>query len=137
MQSIILICLFLFLAGCEKEEEKKEPQRSSCEINHTAELELRNGSRYTTYEVEVNGSIVGSVGPTRSLYFTVAAGSYVLVFWVANSEQMACMPGYPNLAQCSSYRFTCSYDAGGTMEGDCELLSECLSLEDCGSLIVN
>jgi len=83
---------------------------SSCEKNHTAIMDFYNASSRTVYDVILDGSRIGSIGPGRTISQTVSAGQHTFRFIYSNNGRNACSQGSPNMAQCSHHVFSCSSD---------------------------
>ena len=95
-------------ASCEKED--MEPAKSLCETNSTAEICFENKSVYgSTYKLLFDGTVVATLYYGESYCMTVAAGNHSYEFRKSNGVTSACNKAYPNLAQCSSQTFYCTY----------------------------
>ncbi len=83
---------------------------NNCVVNNTAKVQFSNRSSGSTYDVIWDGSIITTLAPgVTSDFFTVAAGDHTLVFRYSNTGNNSCTPSTPNLAQCSSMVYWCTY----------------------------
>jgi hypothetical protein len=109
--SIILAIglIALLTMGCEEDVTgvKEIPQ---CERYGTADVTFLNGSDYSTYDVILDGSRIGTISPGRSITRTVAAGVHSVQFIFSNTGQPACYEAHPNLAACEKTTLSCSND---------------------------
>ena len=87
------------------------PPVPECEKNHTAQIMFENRSNTnTTYDIIFDGSKLTTITPgTKSKDYTVAAGAHTFLFKVTNTSTVACTKASPNLAQCHSYSYYCTY----------------------------
>jgi hypothetical protein len=89
-----------------------EETMSECERNNTATVQFENRSASnTTYDVVWDGSKLTTLAPgTKSSTYTVSAGTtHTLAFKITNTSRMACSQSSPNLAQCQTYLYWCTY----------------------------
>jgi hypothetical protein len=83
---------------------------NNCVVNNTGEVQFSNRSSGSTYDVLWDGSIITTLSPgVTSGFFTVSAGSHTLTFRYSNSTNNSCTPSTPNVAQCSSMVYWCTY----------------------------
>ena len=115
---IILVCTLLITTltapGCKNpvganDDEKKE-ERNDCEKYETAKITFKNNSRYSTYNVILDGSTVCTIEPGKSHTRIVASGSHTFLFIFTNTGNPACSTGYPNLAICECATYSCRAD---------------------------
>lgn len=101
--------LSFFLIGCSKEDLQEYEAGVTCDTNHTAVVVFENRSASgKTYDILWNGVKVATLKPgekTRAEAYST--GSHTYVFKKSGTTTSVCTPGYPNLAQCSSYTFWC------------------------------
>lgn len=109
---LALVPFFLSIGACGSTPTPTAPQPAvpSCETNHTATVRFENRSPRTTLDVLWDGSKVATVSAGQTTgYRDVNAGIHTLLFTVTNSSDWACTPSTPNVAQCSSHTYSCSY----------------------------
>lgn len=114
---LLVLTVFFASVACENPVEPQPtkphtepPSPLSCEVNHTARVTFANESSRSTYDVLLNDSIIGTIGPGGSVDRTVAAGSHTVVFRFSKTNRDACNPARPNFAQCSSQVLSCRTD---------------------------
>jgi len=115
--TLILITglVVMSLIGCSDEDKgvgpESEPQPvSSCERFDQATMTFENTSSRTVYDVILDGSRIGSIGPGSEMSRTVASGSHTILFKFSNNGQRACTESTPNVAKCSHHTYGCSSD---------------------------
>lgn len=105
---IIFISLFLMF-GCTKEDLEEFQAGANCDVNHTAVVVFENRSTSgKTYDILWNNVKIATLAPGKKTKAEAySAGTHTYVFRKTGTTINACNPGYPNLAQCSSYTFWC------------------------------
>ena len=115
MRYLLLVVLFAVAWSCGGSDNSTPTTPSpqpACQVNNTAQVTFENRSNSnTTYTVLWDGSTLTTVSPgQKTSEYTVAAGvQHTLTFRVANSNQNACTPSTPTLAQCSTHNYWCTF----------------------------
>ncbi|MGD8897689.1 MAG: hypothetical protein PVJ73_16790 [Acidobacteriota bacterium] len=106
-----LLAALISSIGCNA-ANPTAPTVPACQTNNTARVTFENRSGTgKVYAVVWDGSTVETLGAgVKGEAHTVTAGiPHSLLFKVANSSRHACNISWPNLAQCSSHTFWCTY----------------------------
>lgn len=108
LRQTVMIFLLAVAAGCGDDPLNTT---ADCDANNTATVKFENKSTSsTTYDVIWDGSKIETLTPGQtSQEHTVNATSHTLTFEVANTNTKACSTAYPNLTECTSNTYSCSY----------------------------
>ena len=118
LKSILAAALIsVALVSCEKEENIQpstpaQPQEQECEINNWGYIYFENRSNSNTkFDIIWDGvRLVSNLAPgKKSGMFVQTAGSHSLQFRKAGTSTTTCSTSYPNLDQCTSVTFYCTY----------------------------
>ena len=104
ISAALTLVIALCLGGCDKDEDYSSS--NACSKNNTANIEIANDSQYTTYYINFDGNVIGSLHPSETFDRTVSAGSHFVGFYFSSTSQLACVEN-PVLEACSERRFSC------------------------------
>ena len=106
---LILIVVAVLASGCGgSPTAPAAPPAPVCQTQNSATLTVANASvSGLTYDVVLDNTRRGSIGPSQSATYTVAAGvSHPLVWVFTNTSLIACS-STPIPVQCSTQTLTC------------------------------
>jgi hypothetical protein len=96
---IMVMAGLLFSSGCSLTS-------SSC--SGTGTIEFENHASHSSYDILLDGSLVGSIGPGQSMTRTVTAVvQHTVLFRFSNTNQNACSEAQESVIECHTNTISC------------------------------
>ena len=98
----LLLTGLLFSSGCSVPTD--------CNARGTGDIKFENHASHSTYDIIVDGSMVGSIAPGQSITQTENVGPHTILYRFSNTNQNACAESQESVIKCTVVTLSCSAD---------------------------